>query len=139
MKTFLTTIIAASISVACVDESSRLRDQLHAVLTAQKLAVIDLGTVGPPSWERICVLAPYTDNSRAEKILGFKWDAERQTSISGNDSVTVLVFVRQQSVVAFTEYPRNDGDFANLQPHCLERANAKIVPVPGSNGFTIAK
>ena len=54
---------------------------------ASKTAQIDLSVVGPASWERVCVLSPYTTNQTAEQILGFRWDAESKTSIAGSDEI----------------------------------------------------
>ena len=78
---------------------------------ANKIDPIDLSIIGPASWERVCVLSPYTTNQTAEQVLGFKWDAESKTSIARRDGINVLVFVQTQQVVAYTEHPRNKGDF----------------------------
>ena len=102
---------------------------------ASKTAPIDLSVVGSPSWDRVCVLSPYTTNQAAEQILGFRWDAESNTSITVSDGVNVLVFVQNQQVVAYTEHPRNKGDFSKLQPRCLPRSQAIVKRELGAGGW----
>lgn len=91
---------------------------------------IDLAVLGPKSWQKVCVITPYSDNESAARILGVEWDAENQTSIQYSDSITLLVFVEAQKVVAFAEHPRRYGDFTKVQPPCLGRAEAKVVREP---------
>lgn len=102
---------------------------------ASQTAPVDLSAVGPASWERVCILSPYTNNQRAEHVLGFKWDAESKTSIAGSDGINVLVFVQGQRVVAYTEHPRNLGDFSKLQPRCLVRSQATVKRESDFNGW----
>ncbi len=89
-------------------------------------AVLDLSIVGPDTWERVCVLGPYTDNAAAERVLGFKWDLAKNSSIREKDGTNLLVFVQQQAVVTFTEHPRNQGDFAEVAGKCFDRGQAKF-------------
>lgn len=112
--------------IGCSGGSSSISEQITAQVEASKTSPIDLSVVGPASWDRVCVLGPYTTNQHAEKVLGFKWDAESKTSIAGSDGITVLVFIQNQQVVAFTEHPRNKGDFTKLQPRCLLRSQAIV-------------
>lgn len=102
---------------------------------ANKTASIDLSVVGPQSWERVCVLPPYSTNQATEQILGFRWDAESKTSITGSDGVNVLVFVQNKQAVAYTEHPRNKGDFSKLQPQCLPRSQAIVGRKLGVDGW----
>jgi hypothetical protein len=89
---------------------------------------IDLATVGGAAWQRVCVLGPYSDNSRVEEILGFKWDlAQKAPAVVNADGVNVLVFVEGKDVIAHAEHPRDRGDFAQLSGECFDRAAATFV------------
>lgn len=61
---------------------------------ATSTAPVNLAPVGSPTWDRICVLKPYTTNAQAKMVLGFAWDANGKTSTGGSDPVNVLVFIR---------------------------------------------
>ena len=124
-----------SLLFGCSNGGSPISKQIAVQFEASKAAPIDLAVVGPASWDRVCVLGPYTTNETAEKVLGFKWNAESKTSIAASDAVNVLVFVQNQQVVAYTEYPRNKGDFSKLQPHCLPRSNATVIREPSAGGW----
>ena len=121
--------------LGCSSGSSPISKQIAVQLEASKTAPIDLSLVGPASWERVCVLSPYTTNQTAEQVLGFRWDAESKTSIAGSDGINVLVFVQKQQVVAYTEHPRNKGDFSKLQPRCLPRSQATVKREPAAGGW----
>lgn len=119
----------------CTNGDSSISAQLEALLKARPETHIDLAQIGPASWERLCVLTPYTTNARAEQVLGFAWDAERNTSIAGNEGINILVFVQGQEVVAYTEHSRRKGDFSKMQPSCLPRTQAIVVREQMSNGW----
>lgn len=120
---------------ACSGNSNKISTQIESQFKASSTAPVNLALVGPASWEQVCILVPYTNNEGAEKVLGFKWDAEGKTSITGSDGVNVLTFVRNHEVIAFTEHPRNMGDFSKLEPRCLTRAHATVAREPGSAGW----
>jgi len=84
----------------------------------------------------MCILTPYTDNAQAEKVLGFKWGAEDKTSIAGSDGINVLVFIKDNEVIGYTEHPRNKGDFVNVTPKCITQDHAKFEYVSDDNGWT---
>jgi hypothetical protein len=87
---------------------------------------VDLATVVKHSWDRVCILGPYSNNKIAQSTLGFEWDAELRTSIQFNEGISLLVFVSGQDVVAYVEHPRNMGDFSNLTARCFPRSNAQF-------------
>lgn len=91
--------------------------------------IINLDQVGSPAWSRFCVISPYSSNGDVENVLGFSWDADEKTSIQFSDQIVLLMFVDNNDVVSYVEYPRQDGDFAGFSPPCLSRENAKVVRV----------
>ena len=98
-------------------------------------ATVDLAELGPPNWDKICVLGPYATNERAEQVLGFKWDAKGKSSIGSNDGINLLVFVKGQQVVAYAEHPRNKGDFRELKPPCMSRSHAQLLRQTDAGGW----
>lgn len=128
-------VVSLMLLHGCSSSSSPIRAKITAQFEASNTAPIDLSVVGPASWKRICVLSPYTTNQTAEKVLGFRWDAESKTSIAGSDGVNVLVFVQNQQVVAYAEHPRNKGDFSKLEPRCLLRSQATVRREAGADGW----
>ena len=133
MKHSIVTLVA--LLAACAGSSPEISTNLARQFALNSLSPIDLAQLGPSSWQTVCVLTPYTTNKQAQLVLGFKWDAEGKTSISSNDGVNVLVFVRGKEVIAYTEHPRNLGDLSQLKPRCLPRHSAKVVRRIGDHGW----
>lgn len=123
------------LGVSACSDLSEISLQIEAQFKANDISPINLALTGPVSWERVCVLGPYSNNSYAERVLGFKWDAEGKTSIYGSDVVNVLVYIKENQVVAYTEHPRNKGDFSQMNPPCLSRESAVLVRKRGSDGW----
>jgi hypothetical protein len=73
------------------------------------------------------VLAPYSTNETAKKTLAFAWDAETKTSITTNESISLLLFLQENKVVAYVEHPRNRGDFSNLTAQCFPKEKSQFV------------
>ena len=122
-------------AVGSCSATSQISQQIEAQLRASPSGSVNLALLGPASWEKVCVLSPYNNNVAAEQVLGFKWNAEANTSIAGNDGINVLVFIQGRQVVAYTEHPRNKGDFSQLQPRCLHRTDASVQRKQGPNGW----
>jgi len=87
---------------------------------------VNLATAVPGTWEKVCVLGPYSSNDTAKQTLGFEWDAEAKTSIQTNEGISVLLFVQETKVIAFIEHPRKYGDFSNLTAQCFPKHKAQF-------------
>jgi hypothetical protein len=87
---------------------------------------VDLAATVPGQWERVCVLGPYSNNATASQTLGFPWDVESHSSIVSNDGISLLLFVQDSKVIAYTEHERRFGDFSNLSGRCFPRSNARF-------------
>ncbi len=126
--------IAMLLLSACTSSNNSISQKLTAEFDASTSAPIDLAKLGPPTWEKVCVLGPYITNGEAEKVLGFKWDVEQKSSIAKNDNINLLVFVKDREVLAYAEHPRNKGDFLKLQSRCLTRKQSILFRQSNSVG-----
>ena len=113
----------------CTDYSSDISDQLNA----NGRNSIDLMQAVPIKWDKVCILGPYSGDNEAEKILGFEWPAESRTDIEDSDGITLLLFVRDKSVIEYVEHPRDQGDFSRLDSRCFKASSAKFRSVTGSH------
>lgn len=85
---------------------------------------LNLANTVEGAWQRVCFITPYTDNQRAQKVLGFSFDVEKLTRIKTNDGVTLLVFIEDNQVEYYFETPRSNIDFTKITPICIDRENA---------------
>jgi hypothetical protein len=117
--------LASIVLASCTNQvDANISDEITRQFEANAAGLISLAAVGLASWQRVCVLTPYSTNETTEKTLGFEWDSESKTSIGSNDGINVLVFIEAQEVIAYTEHPRHKGDFSELEPKCLEREHS---------------
>lgn len=127
------------LSAACFGPGQKLSPISRSIveqLTAEENTPVDLSQVGPDTWQRVCILGPYADNSVAAETLGFAWDLEQATALSESDGISVLVFIRDPAeVVAYTEHPRNKGDFADIAPQCFDREQAQFKRQVSQDGW----
>ena len=123
-------IVLVATCTGCTDYSSRISDQFNA----RPRTSIDLMKAVPTTWDKVCILGPYSGDEEAEQILGFKWPVERRTSIEDSDGIALLLFVQNDSVVEYIEHPRDQGDFSMLDSQCFRSSNAKFRAVNDSSG-----
>src|SRR5690606_565336 len=123
-RTLLVLTIAAC--AGCMNYSDKISEQFEASGNKR----IDLKAAVPTDWDRVCVVGPYQDDAFVEKTLGFAWPAERKTSIEDNDGISLLLFAKGQSAVAHVEYPRNHGDFTELDGQCFNPQKARFRNFP---------
>ncbi len=53
------------------------------------------------------VFGPYTSESDVEKSLGFQWPDYHRSSIRSSDSICLVVFVQDKSIVHWYDQPRS--------------------------------
>lgn len=134
MNWILIAVVAALLS-ACSNGDSSISRAITEQYDHRAVSEIDLSIVGPSEWDRVCILTPYNSNVETEKVLGFKWDSETKTSIGGSDRINVLVFLKGQEVMAFSEHPRSKGDFSGTNSRCVSRERAKFVRFTREDGW----
>jgi hypothetical protein len=133
----IATLCVLAFCSACTRSDARLSAQLAELVRDEHQELVDLGRLDGPDWQRACFLAPYTNNQRAAKILGFDWDSDSYTSIRESDAIAVLVLVKDGKVARFAEHPRNLGDLSAVGADCLPRAEAKLVRAQSADGWLL--
>lgn len=130
MNCRLVICLLSILASACSSENRSISAEIASQFEANTEANIDLRKIGPPTWDRLCILLPYSTSDVAEKVLGFKWDA----AIGTNEGINVLVFIEGNKVVAYTTHSRDKGDFAEGGPKCIPRKNAVFLRIAKGNG-----
>jgi hypothetical protein len=110
---------------SCTSGDSAISANIAAEVSSSS-SVVDLAKVGPPSWNRVCILGAYSTTETAEPLLGTKWNVESHSSIGTNEGIQVLVFLKGHEVLAFAEHRRALGDFVELEGKCLSRSQAVL-------------
>jgi hypothetical protein len=108
-------------------ENQQLSSKIQSVLNQRDFDVLDLTTISDKDWDRVCIISPYSLNAHAEKVIGFYWDIQNNAKITVNDGISLLLFIKNNTVVEFVQHPRNIGDFTNIKPECIVRNEAKFV------------
>jgi len=102
-------------------------------------AVVDLASIVPGDWDRVCFLGPYSTDEDAELLLGHSWSLKSNSSVGESDGISLLLFVRGDDVILAIDHPRNKGDFSQLDDQCFARSQARFKRVPdGGNGLLAA-
>lgn len=125
-RTMLLGVIALAVLIpGCLREAPLVsRIESHVAAGHRSL---DLAALTPFAWDRMYVFGPYTDHSRVERTLGFKWPEYAQTTIASSDSVCLLLFVAEGRIVHWCEQPRS-VDFVKLAgPHGYSPSDARFM------------
>ena len=133
----LALLLLALIQIAaCNPGASEISNEIARQFESSGRKSVTLSKAVPGTWERVCILGPYSDNKAAKNMLGFEWNAEIRTSISSNDGISLLLFVKGKEVLDYVAHARNNGDFSNLSGKCFSREKATFVQDPAPiNGW----
>jgi hypothetical protein len=135
MTTRCFVVIVLLFMVGCSDADTFINAQLSRKVTNSKDSTIDLSSIGPKGWERLCFIEPHATNQMTKQILGFDWDSESKSSIGRDDSIFLLVFTSGQRVLAYAEYPRKLGDFERRAVSCVSPTDAHFRKEVDSRGW----
>lgn len=94
--------------------AARIARDLSSCSSQAVGSLVNFAEIAPFEWERMFVFSPYTSHEQIERSLGFPWSGVESTSIDLNDSVNLIVFSRDHSVVCWLEHFRGEGDFESL-------------------------
>jgi hypothetical protein len=81
-----------------------------------------LAAVTPFEWDRFYVFPPNSTPERINRTLGFEWEQADHSNIGSDDSINLLVFVRDGDVVRAFDHDRGRGDLVCLSGRVLGRA-----------------
>ena len=131
------TLFAAIVNTACT--SGDISASIAKQYKESKGTSVNLAIAAPGEWDRVCIVGPYANNDRAKKILGFYWDVESESSITLNEGISLLLFVRNQDVIFHVEHSREEGDFTTVSSKCFTQSEAvffyDVNPKTGRGGL----
>jgi len=99
---------------ATIDADEALMEKITRVTTSSPRGEIDLPSIAGSEWDQLFVIAPFTPPQDIHQILGFAWPGTAKTKVQHSDTVTLLVFVKDQQVTRWLEYPRIKADFSTV-------------------------
>ncbi len=88
---------------------------------------IDLAKAVPGNWERVCILAPYTTNSRAKEILGVSVNVARRSNIGSSDSIALLATIHDSRVNGLYEISFESANFTPHAGECFPKNDARFL------------
>ena len=127
VMTFLGPVVARIVETAEMKTIKVSADAFEAAFEQVKNGEIpcaDLATLTDAEWDTLYVFGPYTTKEKIDETLGKAWKYTQYTSIDIDDSITLLLFTKDQDVVAFTELSRGIADFAYLSGEVYGSDNA---------------
>ena len=71
---------------------------------------IDLSTATDFDWDKVYIFKPYTSKKEISEKLRQNWN--KRSSISNNDRVVLLVFMKNNKIVKNVDFPKNKIDFS---------------------------
>ncbi len=121
--------LLAFLQFGCYEKTDN-PEQLKIIneITAQAPNSIDFKNIANDKWSRVCFFGPYA--LKSNDILGFDWDVTKKTSVSGDDTINIIVFATEKQVTEFVVVPRAKADFWKLSRQCFPRNNAKFIYEP---------
>lgn len=81
-----------------------------------------LAAVTSFGWDRFHVFPPDSTPERINRTLGFEWDQADHSNIGSDNSINLLVFVRDGEVARAFDHQRDRGDLICLSGRVLGRA-----------------
>jgi hypothetical protein len=80
-------------------------DRLVQLYKNGKVGAIDISSITPFEWEKLYLFSPYSSAENIFKTLGFT--DEIRSYIATDDGIILFVFVKDNKVVQYMDFPRN--------------------------------
>lgn len=112
----------------CSKEDLKNRDvekAIFEIIADQSSHEINLLQLTDFEWEHAYLFAPYTDQEQINETLGFEYNDKSQ--IANRDDIYLLVFVKQNKVIAYAEMDRQQADFTAADNRALSPEHPSII------------
>ena len=130
-------LVLAVFSSACASEAPLNRSIAAAVEKGPGTRLV-LAEHARFPWDRVCILGPYTPDDKVDSMTNVRGAARQAHGIRSDDSINVLMFVREDRIAASVAQARNSGDFGpEVVGKCYSRERAVFsvrAPPPNSWG-----
>lgn len=93
---------------------NKLENLFRQSINSDTKLTFRLDTITAFKWDNFLIIPPYTQLSFLSKKINIDLSILKKTGIEYSDDKSILVFIKNNKVLKFTEYPRNPGDFANI-------------------------
>ena len=139
MRTALT-LIGLALLVIWLGGGRRQPQRALTMSVESDAESFDFAAETPFAWDRMYVFGCYSSRVKVEQDLGFSWPDYHETSIGYSDSVNLVVFTRENRVVAWFEQPRaiELGDLDNGRGYSRSEAHFRIRREDGRTSLTQA-
>ena len=91
-----------------------------------ELEIIDLKNLNEFDWDNLLILGPYSVVDNIEKELNLNLENIRENGIEYDDSINLLVFLKNGKSIKISEVSRGIGDFSNLR-NLISKESAEFI------------
>lgn len=78
---------------------------------------VELSSIATFEWDRAYFFGPYTTCSTIERAVGCKWPDYEKCGIGRDDLYSVVIFLREKEIIAWSKLDRNMADYSRLYGH----------------------
>jgi hypothetical protein len=121
----LLTVVYALVLAGCVAASTTQGQPLDPAVVGRE-KTFDFAASMPFDWDRMYVIAPYGDRGQIEDVLGFPWPDADKSRIGTEDTVNLVIFVKDGKVVSWYDQPTTVDLAAIAKGSAYYRTDAKF-------------
>jgi len=139
-------ILLTSLLVSCFHNQKRddsikikLEDLFLKSIINEKTLIFRIDTITEFKWDKFLIIPPYTKLSTLSKKLHIDLSELKNTGIEYSDNKSILVFIKNNIILKYTEYPRNPGDFSTINSLELFVPDTAIFKLTKTDQKTIDK
>jgi hypothetical protein len=123
----------ALMTLGCAGQPELDSPEIAQSLAAQAASsdTIRLAEIAPFAWDRVCILGPYGEQSRARKLVGFRLPEGAYRPLE--ESENLLIFANHGALARYTRV-RRENDMPASADTCTSKEEAVYVRVSGRKG-----
>jgi hypothetical protein len=131
VRRLLAALVLSGLALGC--GGGEELELVRALESARDGDVVDLAAVAGDGWDRVGIFAEGSSAEDIEALLGIPAPARAEAQL-GRDGAQLLLFARDERVVAAAEVARTTADLGGVAPVVLPRAQARLRVVVGLEG-----
>lgn len=146
MKKLFATIILVTIVLAIgifyknhqtdIKEETKLKKDIESIIISKD--TIDFkNDIQEINWDQLYLIPPYANLKEEIRKMNLKTNVKIESNINYDDTINLMVFIKDKEIVSYVNFPRKKGDFNLVKSKMFEANNSKFKIIKKENNIDL--
>ncbi|WP_088011271.1 hypothetical protein [Gottfriedia acidiceleris] len=121
-----------------IKEDTKLKKKIASIIISKD--TIDFkNDIQGLNWDQLYLITPYADLKEEIRRMHLKTNVKIESNINYDDTINLMVFIKDKEIVSYVNFPRKKGDFNLVKSKMFEANNSKFKIIKKQNNIVLVQ